>query len=212
MRLSVPTNWDERILDFCDPSSVDEVYADLSNDIREEGNYIFHGVSAPDLRGYIKLVRDKGISFNYSLSAVCLDNREWGRGWQRGMEGFLERLAGAGVDRLTVGVPYLLELIKRRYPQFKVDIAAGAHIDSVARARSWVELGADSLILSDVRVNRDFKLIKAIRAAVGCELKLIANNACLQYCPFSFHHSVSNAHVFCPTSGKKGIFMDYNRL
>ncbi|MFA5319826.1 MAG: U32 family peptidase [Candidatus Omnitrophota bacterium] len=212
MKLSVPTNWDEQILESCDPSSVDEVYGNFSSDIMGEGNYLFSGVSARDLRGHIKLVRDKGISFNYSLSAVCLDNREWSRGWQRRMEGVLGRLACAGVDRLTVGVPYLLELIKKRYPEFKVDIAAGAHIDSVARARSWVELGADSLILSDVRVNRDFKLIKAIRAAVGCELKLIANNACLQYCPFSLHHSVSNAHAFCPDRGKEGGAVDYNRL
>jgi collagenase-like PrtC family protease len=194
MKLSVPANWDDAFIESLSPQKAAEVRGKA-----EAGLKARHA-------GHIRAVRAKGFSFNYLLDEACLDNREWGRNWQRGIENLLDRLAACGADRLTVSVPYLLELIKKRFPLFKVNVSGSAHIDCAARARLWLELGADSLTLSSVRVNRDFGLLKSISAAVSCELRLSANTPGLLNCPFSFHHPFFGAH----RSGAKTALFDYD--
>lgn len=183
MKLSAPTIWDDSLLETFSRAGLDEVRGKADAEFRTEHS------------GHIRRVRGKGISFNYLIDDACLDNREWSRSWQKRTAGLLGRIADSGADRVTVSVPYLLELIRRRFPHFRINVSARAHIDSPARAVFWLGLGAASLTLSDTGVNRDFTLIKSIRAAAGCELRMAANNACLAYCPFSFHHSVFSAHA-----------------
>jgi len=194
MRLSVPTNWDDTFIESLSHRKAEEVRGKA-----EAGLKARHA-------GHIRAARAKGFSFNYLLDEACLDNREWGRNWQSGIENLLDRLAACGADRLTVSVPYLLELIKKRFPFFKVNVSDSAHIDCAARARLWLELGADSLTLSSVKVNRDFGLIKSIRAAVSCELRLSANAPGLLNCPFSFHRPFFGAH----RSKAKNALFDYD--
>ena len=51
--------------------------------------------------------------------------------------GLLSRLSNLGVRRLTVSTPFLLELIKRRFPEFKVKVGIYAQVDTARRARFW---------------------------------------------------------------------------
>jgi len=110
------------------------------------------------------------------------------------------------VQRVTVSTPYLLELVKRRFPEFKVRVGIYAQVDTPRRARFWEDLGADAITLVSFSINRDFRRLAAIRQAVRCDLQLIANHVCLMNCPLQTYHQNGFAHA-SDDSGK--IFIDY---
>lgn len=114
-----------------------------------------------------------------------------------------------GVDSVTISIPYLLELIKNRYPQLGIPVSTQAGVDSIERAKYWEDLGADEITLSFVDVNRDFHLLKEIRKNIRCRLKLIANLDCLYHCPFYKYHSVLNSHSSHSTHPTRGFMIDY---
>jgi collagenase-like PrtC family protease len=70
-----------------------------------------------------------------------------------------------GVRRVTVSTPFLLELVKRRFPEFKVRVGIYAQVDTPRRARFWEDLGADAIVLESFSINRNFS-----RATRRCRL------------------------------------------
>ena len=118
----------------------------------------------------------------------------------------LEWLGCMGVERLTVSTPFLLERIKACWPEFAVKVGIYAQVDTPRRAKFWQDLGADSLTLESFSINRDFRRLKAIRAAVDCDLQLIANHPCLPNCALQVYHQNCFAHS---SNGSGRMFIDY---
>jgi hypothetical protein len=107
---------------------------------------------------------------------------------------------------LTVSNPYLLELIKKRYPHFKIKVGIYAQVDTPERARFWENLGADSITLESFSINRAFERLKEIRRAVDCDLQLIVNHFCLPNCAMQPYHQNQFAHA---SDGSRRLFLDY---
>jgi collagenase-like PrtC family protease len=147
------------------------------------------------LRAHVAEAHRAGLRFNYTLNATTLANREWSILGQRALARLVERLAEAGVDTVTVAIPYLLEYVRRRAPGIEVAVSTQALVATPERARRWADLGAGAITLSVLDVNRDFARLRAIRAAVPVRLQLIANLLCLAACPASTYHSALNAHA-----------------
>jgi hypothetical protein len=99
-----------------------------------------------------------------------------------------------------------LEVFKSRFPEFKVKVGLFAQVDTPLRARFWEDLGADAINLESFSINRDFERLTAIRAAVRCDLQLIANHCCLPNCPMQSYHQNGFAHS---SDGSRTLFMDY---
>jgi collagenase-like PrtC family protease len=118
----------------------------------------------------------------------------------------LAKLGDMGVRRVTVSTPFLLELVKRRFPEFKVRVGIYAQVDTPRRARYWEGLGADAIVLESFSINRNFRRLAAIRQAVRCDLELIANHVCLMNCPMQTYHQNGFAHASDDT---RTLFIDY---
>jgi hypothetical protein len=118
----------------------------------------------------------------------------------------MDWLGETGINRVTVSTPYLLEAVKARFPAFKVRVGIYAQVDSPTRARFWEDLGADAITLESFSINRDFERLQAIRAAVSCDLQLIANHSCLPNCPMQPYHQNGFAHS---SAGGRRLFIDY---
>ena len=157
---------------------------------------------------FIKLVHSAGLDFNYLLNAPCMGNMEWDEDTHRELIEHIEWLCQVGVDRITVAIPYLLELVKRQFPQLKVEISTISHVNSVARARFFESLGADAIMV-DTNINRDFKLLKAMRSAVKCELGVLTNSSCLYQCPYEYYHNNTLGHASQNHNPLNGVYMDY---
>jgi collagenase-like PrtC family protease len=208
MKLCLPANFDPDLIARLQPYPVAEIFGKLPVDCVGGGRPSYMGTpfSEQELTEYVALLAKNGIQFNYLLNSSCLSNREWGRKWQKALMGFLERLQKMGIRRLTVSTPFLLELIKARFPGFLVKVGIYAQVDTPRRARFWEELGADGITLESFSINRDFQRLAAIRETVDCELQLIANHPCLPNCPMQPYHQNGFAHS---SNGSHRVFIDY---
>jgi len=208
VRFSLAANYDPELIPALAAYPIDEVYGKFPGDGFSGGRprYLATPLSEADLRGYISLLDSHGIAFNYLLNGACFGNREWTRPWQKRVTALLAKLGDLGVRRVTVSTPFLLELVKHRFPEFKVRVGIYAQVDTPRRARFWEDLGADAITLESFSINRDFRRLAAIREAVRCDLQLIANHACLLNCPMQTYHQNGFAHA---SDDSGTLFIDY---
>lgn len=214
MKLTVPANWQFDLLEKLDQNKVDELYGKLEKDFVGGGraSVLLPSIGREMASRYIKSAHKKGIKFNYLLNASCLGNKEWSLSGQRKIRKLLDWLAGIEVDSITVTVPYLLQLLKKCYPGFKVYVSVMAGVNSPLKARYWQDFGADQITLSFTEVNRNFELLRLIRKAVSCRLQLIANLQCLHGCPLSSYHGLLSSHASQSGDPQKGFLVDYCSL
>jgi len=211
MRLLAPINWDTELI-----PPLSQIKADIQIFGVLPTSMMGSGMSGPDIpqmttqqaREYINMAHYADLTFNYLLNAPCMNNMEWHQDIHRELLQHLEWLSDAEVDSVTVAIPYLLELVKSQFPHLKVEVSTIAHVNSVARAKFFESLGADSIIL-DSNVNRDFRLLKAIRDAVSCELGVLTNSLCLYQCPFEYYHNCTMGHATQNHNPLNGFYMDY---
>lgn len=197
MKISLATNFDNKLIDEIKRYPVYEVYGKLKEDIIGGGRpyNLLKNLNKATFEEHVKKVRAAGINFNYLLNGACLSNFEQSSKWQQEVIEFLNYLKDVGVNALTVTNPHLLILIKKNYDCFVVRISTFANIDSIFKAKYWEDLGADILCL-DFRINRDFKLLKEIQEnLVTTKIELLATNSCLKDCPIMNTHTNSLAHA-----------------
>lgn len=205
---SVAANYDPALIEAMSVYPVSEVYGKFPSDGISGGRpgYMATPVSKREMRRYVKLLDSHGMAFNYLLNGSCFGNSEWTRAWQKSVTFLLGQLLDLGIRRVTVSTPFLLELIKKRFPEFHVKVGIYAQVDTARRARFWEELGADAITLESFSINRDFERLGAIRKAVKCELQLIANHVCMPNCPMQVYHQNGYAHA---SDGSGKLFIDY---
>jgi len=211
MQLLVATNWDPALI---------SALGELKDDIQVYGvlptSTIGSGGSGPDIgkmeekqaEEYIQQAHSAGLKFDYLLNAPSLSNMEWNESTHRELLEHLDWVSNMGIDSVTVTIPYLLELIKSQFPNLKARVSTIAHVDSVARAQFFQSLGADSITL-DAHINRNFKVLRAIRNAVKCELNILVNNLCLYQCPYEYYHHDTMGHASQSYNPANGCYADY---
>lgn len=215
MRLSVACNFDDELLDGLKGYPVYEVYGKVTKDFAGGGRPSFYlpNVDQKKVEQTVRKAHAMGIEFNYLLNAMCMGNAEYTREGQRAIRKTLDWLAEIKVDSITVGQIYLLQMLKRCYPQFKVRISAHRFTDSVRKARFWEDHGADCIVLNETAFAREFSALRAIREAVRCELSLIVNNSCRQDCAIAGTHAASLSHGSQQQGSRKQAFpLDYHML
>jgi len=197
MNFSVPTNWDDNLLLKVDKTYIEDFYGKLESDFfgGTKPSYALPSVTRKKASKHIKMVHDFKIKFNYLLNTSCLGNQEWTRSGQKKMNKMLSWLVDNKVEKVTVAIPYLAELIKKRFPDLKIVVSEIAGVGSLDRVKLWENLGADEILFSFIQGSRNFELLKSIRNNTKLKLKLTANLLCLRGCPFSKYHSVNGSHA-----------------
>ena len=211
MKFTVGTNWQKDLIPKIKKDSVRELYGKLAGDFIGGGRpaYISANPSKEEVYSHIKEVHQNGMEFNYLLTAACLGNKEFTTSGQKKICQLLDWIVGMEVDSVTVAIPYLLQLIKKRYPRLKIYVSSFANVNTIERARYWEDLGANRITLDEFTLNRDFRLLRQIRNSVSCELQLIANNGCLYNCPFVPYHGITISHSSQSEDNSGGFLLDY---
>jgi collagenase-like PrtC family protease len=211
MRLSVATNFDPALVESMEGYPVVELFGKLREDAVGGGRapYQLAHVSRKRLAEHVRHTRLAGIEFNYLLNASCVGNREMTKAGQREIEELAGWLREIGVASVTVSSPYLLTLIKTRYPGLKVRVSVFGGVDRVRKAQMWEELGADCIVLDSILVNRELKALERIRKSVRCDLALLVNNNCLSGCALSPMHMNALSHAGQSWHRNRGFFIDW---
>jgi collagenase-like PrtC family protease len=189
---------------------VESIFGKLTADLVGGGrpSLMLAKMDMAHLKKCIAKAHEHGLQFYYLLNTVCQSNMEFTRDYNNKLVEFLTELDEAGIDGVVVAVPYMLSLIKKRFPRIKVSISTFAMVTNPSKAKRWEDLGADRIMLMQ-DVNRNFRVLPKIREAVKCEIEIFATNMCLNQCPFVQGHMPANGHASCTGSQTKGFFLDY---
>lgn len=195
-RFTMPINWQEDYFDAINFDGVVELYGKIREDFMGGGKSSMAQAepSKRQVKEVIARTHQKGMEFNYLLNTTCIGNLEFTAKGYKEIRKTLDWLASINVDTVTVAMPFILEIIKKHYPQFKVNISTQAGVNSLEKAKYWEELGADMITLSHVEMNRNFREIKRITDNCKCGFQLIANMICKRGCPYVTLHGNFNAH------------------
>lgn len=177
MKISIPFNWCDDLLERVSKDSVGYMYGRLKVDAVGSGwnNVLTLNASRKEMIKYIPKMHKRGFKFNYIFDGTCIDNLEWTRKWQSKTRRFLDWLVKIQVDSITISIPYLAELIRECYPALEIEVSHCAQVDTLSRARRWEELGVDVITLAPDTVNGDFELLKKMRKTLKCQLQVMAN-------------------------------------
>lgn len=156
----------------------------------------------------VKKLHAHGIRFNYIINSELIPIPLTAE-YRNEVMDFLQQLTAAGVDEITVTIPYLMMLIRKHFPNLKVNASICNEISTVSEAVEFEELGAEVLVL-DRDVNRDFPLLRDIRRHTKGEIKVLCNSACVLHCINVHFHgtyssAMSNSHI-APAAQRETAF------
>jgi collagenase-like PrtC family protease len=161
------------------------------------------------VRETVERAHKMGMEINYLLNATCIGNLEFTKRGYKNIRRMLDWLSEIEVDTVTVALPFIAEVVKRHYPDLKISISTQADVDSLEKAKYWEALGADSITLSHVGMNRNFEEIKRITDNCNCKTQLITNMFCKRGCPYVSAHGNFYAHASHSWSKMNRFNIDY---
>ena len=210
MKLRVGANWDISFLDAVKGTSVDAVFGKLPFDIvgGARPGFVLPQVDRNDVKEYIQACHQRGLEFSYLLNAPCLGNLQYSKKGYRQLIDLLEWIDQSGADSVTLGIPYLIDLVKRRFSRLKVKVSTTARVNTVRKALQYEEMGVEEIII-DEHINREFKTLDVIRKAVHCNLELIVNNICLWQCPYNYEHVNHDGHASREGEEEEYCYLQY---
>jgi len=191
MQYSIATSWSAALLDGLvalnrqhPKACFSEIYGAHRTSVTGHGRpaYRLPQVEPEVFEQHVSRARQLGLRFNYVMNAPDFGGRENDSAWLKEVSSLLEYLARCGVSGVTISHPALLRFVKREFPDLRINVSVIAGVDTVAEARRFEDLAVEVINLNPFTINRDFDSLRAIRAAVRCELELYANIACLDRC------------------------------
>lgn len=207
MKLVVPTTFEPGFVDALAGYPVGRVYGSLVEEPGARAMKWLPAVKEGELAEHIAQCRGRGIGFVYTLNASCGGNREFTAEGQKWLAERLGWLTDAGAEGVVATNPYVIEMVKRRYPGLRVSLSSLVRVDTVDQALFYDRLGVDAIYLPEY-LNRDFKLLRALRKRVGCDLVPIVNLGCLVHCPLRDYHANFISHA--SESFRRGCYLDYS--
>jgi collagenase-like PrtC family protease len=196
MKIRLGSNWDFSSLDALKGTSVDALFGKLPFDVvgGARPGFVLPEVDRNYVGRYIKACHERGLEFSYLLNAPCLGNLQYSKKGYGQLIELLEWIDQSGADAVTIGLPYLIDLVRKRFPRLKVKVSTTARVNTVRKALQYEDMGVEEIII-DEHINREFKTLEAIRKAVTCNLELIVNNICLWQCPYNYEHVNHDGHA-----------------
>jgi collagenase-like PrtC family protease len=210
MELSVSTNWDITLLENIAEYPVYELLGSMARNPVGGGR---PAVSLPDpvarkIVDYINEVHKHGMKFNYLLNSACMGNMEFERSMHKNILHHIEWLCKAGVDSVTITIPYLIQIVKKQFPGLKIKVSVIAAVNSIQKAKYFEDMGADEINL-DFMSNRNFVFLEKVQKAIRCPLVLLVNDLCLYQCPYRSYHYNTMSHASQDWSQFKIPYIDY---
>lgn len=198
MYLSIPMTFEDSYIDSIielnntrtGDVSIKEVYGARREDIigNLRPSFTLKYVSDEKLEEYIARLHQNGIEFNYVINSTVSDGREYTEEGRKSIVNFVKNLLELGVDSFTITSSYYMILLKNHFPNIKINASICNEIDNVQKARQFELAGANVLVLNR-DVNRNFKMLKAIKDNTSAELKVLCTTPCVFRCQDVHYHA-----------------------
>jgi len=177
---------------------IHEVFVGAPPDVSGSGRAGTVRTDEAALREQAALAHEAGVEFVVAANATCYGGRQFSQEFRHRFLAFLDFLADAQVEAITIAEVYLIELALEYRRSHKggprVYVSSLAEVVEPAKARRFDEMGVDRIVLHQ-NVNRDFRTLKQIIETVRCDLELYANTGSLYQCPYRHSHRSFIAHA-----------------
>lgn len=198
IKICVPGRFEQELLDGLEPlqaetGRIHEVYGSLPRSVvgsaRPTRRLVEHAGTATfaDVRRFTERAHRSGIEVNYVLNASTLNHREYTRSGRDEILRYVGEVADSGVDRVTITVPYLIELVRSEFPELPVSVSVICEVDSAHMLRLFEQYGVERVFLAE-ECNRDMELLEHLSDTATAGLGLLLNNGCLRYCHMRAYH------------------------
>ena len=184
-----------------------EIYMAGTPEVVGSGRVTLHAPGLDEIAEQTRFLHVRKLKMGIVLNPSCMGGQHLTSQGYNTYKWYFGKLNEFGVDTVTVAEPYLVEMLRKEFPDIKVVLSVIAHVDSPERARFFEELGVDAITL-DTNINRNFDILQAIKEVTNCELRLLVNEACLYKCPFRYSHFNLFSHM-TGLGNKPNIFSDY---
>jgi len=204
MRITLPTTFEKSYADSIaeinskrdmEDNQIAEFYGSMQTSVlgsARPSKYL-PTLSYIELKKHIEYIESLGIDFSYLANAPCLGNIEYSGNGRLEIESFLSRLSDAGVKRMIITIPYLMEIVREKFPHIKIAASSICYISNLKIAKRFEELGIERIVI-DPDKNRDFKTLKKICSSVSAEIEVIANHTCIHHCSYEYYHYNNTGH------------------
>ncbi|HZD39588.1 MAG TPA: peptidase U32 family protein, partial [Terriglobales bacterium] len=207
MRLIVPTTFEPEFLQRIAAFPVRSLYGSLAEEPGGRAKKWLPAADKEEIEQSIQQARARGIDFYYTMNGSCGGNREFTAEGQKWLAERLGWLVEAGAAGVVVTNPYVIEMVRRRYPELRVALSSIVNVNSVDKVLFYQDLGVDMIYLPEY-LGRDFRLLRALRKKTRCELVLILNLGCLVHCPLRDYHANFVSHA--SDCLDRGCYVDYS--
>ncbi|MFH0832820.1 MAG: U32 family peptidase, partial [Candidatus Aenigmatarchaeota archaeon] len=180
MKFSVPTSWDDDLIEQLKTfQNVREVYGCTSTSIVGGGRptSTLPSVNEEKAKEHVDFVHSCGIKFNYLVNAPCFGGKEFDKDFRKGMFEYLEWVNNLNADIITVSNPYLVELVRKEYPHWRIKLGLFGRVNSANTAKYFEDIGVERITLPP-NFNRMLAALEKLRRNVDCELETIVNLGC----------------------------------
>ncbi|MDO5560764.1 MAG: hypothetical protein Q4F95_14380 [Oscillospiraceae bacterium] len=208
----VGTNFDYRLFDIIKEYDKDHMIKTLYGKIRNDGlpggraSSIIPDFTMEQLEDYVKVCRENGLSFNYLINPLCMDQNENDPVMGKKIRNFIHETYDIGIREFTLNSPELIKYVKKSFNDVRITLGLYAYPSNIQHIQYWADWGVDEITL-DHSFNRNFALLRHVLEVYkesSISMRLIANNFCFKDCPFKLAHGCVASH-----SGNNGILMDY---
>jgi collagenase-like PrtC family protease len=199
IKICVPSRFEPELLDGLEPlqretGRIHEVYGSLPRSVIGSGRparRLSQQGGSPtfeDVRRFTERAHGSGIRVNYLLNSAVLDHAEYTRAGRERILDYVGEVADAGVDMVTIAVPYLIELVRSHLPELPVSVSVICEVASTNSLRLFERYGAQRVQLAE-DCNRDLPLLELLSGAASSDLSLVVNNGCLRFCAYRAYHN-----------------------
>ncbi len=194
IKFDVPFNGDLEILDVFKEfrSSIEMVYGRAEDGFPQGRNTTKRKpITLDDISTLIEGLKDLGIKFNYILNGISHQNKEFDPVYRKTFVKMVRDVADRGADIVTIGNPFLMEVVKDKIPNIEIAASVILEPDNLTRVKQLSKAGAKYICLSKVLL-KNFDGLKNIieNFPKDSEPLLLANDPCLHHCALTQYHNI----------------------
>jgi len=146
-----------------------------------------------DLHDYVLKIKKLNVEFHYTFNSPWTNLKERNQEYKKQILNDLKKITEIGVDTFIVANPYLISLIRQKFPEIKIIASINLQTTTAYKFKSLIEYGCNSVVL-DRPVNRNIAFLEKIKSEAE-KFSLLVNSTCLFDCPIQQYHSNENGYL-----------------
>lgn len=166
---------------------IDEVFLSVLNAQYGSGRAFVHEVDFDELELLVPFAASHGVEVTVVRNGPCNGGRECLPAFRAEFREYLRRLRGAGVRKVTLTHPLLMQQAREAFPDLEIVVSVYAEANTLDRVKYFESLGVGRVTLPH-ELNRNLRLLERIASNTSVELALVVNLACVHHCTRDGQH------------------------